>query len=222
MSQRLADTYTAEWFRARERYRAPYLAFARAIEELWHPRSLVDLGCGAGYILEWFLGLPGVPHPLYDRSGTVPRRAIPVWGVDGSEAVLAVASLDVRPFVAVADLTGPPLPALCLYEFVTCIEVAEHIPPHGARAFMEWFRWADRVFFTAAPPGQRGTAHVNCRPRDEWIGEFEEMGFRHDAAATETWRARARRLTSGCPWVVRNAMFFSRGTVSPTEGGRAP
>jgi SAM-dependent methyltransferase len=187
----LAEVYTAGWFRARAGYRRPYHAFARAIDRIWRPRSLLDVGCGAGYIVEHFA----------DR--------IPVLGVDGSASALAVLSDEAQAHCLLRDLTRPPDFAPH-HEFAVSIEVAEHIPATHVGAYMAWFAGAHRVFFTAAPPGQGGLDHVNEQPADYWRRRFERLGFVEEGDSAAAWRSIARSLTRACPWVVRNAMFFQR------------
>ena len=190
----LRDAYSEAWFRQRAGYRAAYGHFAAAIEQVWHPQGLIDVGCGAGYVVEHFAG----------RTGS-----IPVLGVDGSAAAPAVQSEAARRCCILADLTEPPRQDLGRYEFAVSIEVAEHIPAAGAEAFMRWFAGTRRVLFTAAPPGQGGLHHVNEQPPVYWRERFAAMGLAFDEPATQLWQAEARRRTSGCPWVVRNAMFFT-------------
>jgi hypothetical protein len=194
MTQDLAGVYPAAWFRDRAGYRGAYHNFGRAIEEIWSPFRLLDLGCGAAYLVEYF----------------APR--IPTLAIDGSRAVLDVQSAPARARTVVADLAGPPCTCVRWFEFVVSIEVAEHLPPQHEDAFLAWFRWADRVLFTAAPPGQGGRHHVNERPRAHWIGRFARMGLRYDQAETRRWQHHVRHELgeTGCPWVVRNAMFLVR------------
>jgi len=201
----LADAYSAEWFRRRAGYRAVYHRFAETIEKMWRPRSLLDVGCGAGYIVEYFAG------------------RIPVLGVDGSPGALAVQSDEARRRCILCDLTCPPPEDIRRFEFAVSIEVAEHIPAEHVGAFLRWFEGARRVLLTAAPPGQGGTHHVNEQPPAYWQGLFAARGFRLDVVETEQWRALARAKTRACPWVVRNAMvFLSRpGGTAPAEEGTA-
>ncbi|MCK4284350.1 MAG: hypothetical protein KAX44_08545, partial [Candidatus Brocadiae bacterium] len=67
-----------------------------------------------------------------------------------------------------------------------------------------------KVFFSAARPGQRGRHHVNCRPPEWWSARLRERDWMLSSALTAAWVAAARRRTGGCPWVLRNAMFFER------------
>lgn len=211
-----SETYTAAWFKARERYRPVYHAFAEAIEEVFHPTSVADIGCGAGYLLEHWIEDP-------------PRDArIPVAGVDGSQAARAAQAPCVRPYTWLADSTNfcllpPPFCQGYDLDLAVSIEVAEHIPAEHEAAFLSWFDGAQRVLFTAAPPGQRGTHHVNCQPPEHWIERFMALGFESDSRLLWAWRGAARRRTRGCPWVVRNATVFV-ATAGPWRHGirRAP
>jgi len=190
VAEKLSDIYCERFFRRRAGYRGAYHRFAKAIWEIWQPASIADLGCGAGYLLEWF------------------AERIPAVGVEGSEGALQVQSELARRHTTLADLTGPPLEAMRWIEFVVSIEVAEHIEPEHEDAFLRWFTWADRVFFTAAPPGQRGLHHVNTKPKEHWIERFGRMGLQYNEDETGKWVRRTRG--TGCPWVRRNAMFFER------------
>jgi SAM-dependent methyltransferase len=189
----LSDVYPEQYFRRRRRYRGPYLQFARAVEETWHPESLLDVGCGVGYLLEHFAG------------------RIPVLGVEGSPGALRLQAPEVRRRCVRRDLTEeePSQVALAL-EFAVSIEVAEHIPPEGEDAFLRWFAGARRVFLTAAPPGQGGRHHVNEQPPEYWQERLAALGLAPRPGPTDAWRKLARSRTPGCPWVVRNAMFFVR------------
>jgi SAM-dependent methyltransferase len=188
----LSRTYPEKWYRDRAMYRPAYHEFARAIEEAFAPESLVDLGCGAGYLVEYFAG------------------KIPVLGVEGSEAAFRVMSEKARGCAVPGDLTHPPPERVGEFEFAVSIEVAEHVAEEHARDFARWFEQADRVLLTAAPPGQGGNEHVNEQPPEYWHRLLGEMGFRYCPEATARWRALARAGTRECRWVVQNAMFFRK------------
>ena len=189
----LTDIYTEQFYRSRARYRAPYRAFAAVIEELLAPRSLIDIGCGAGYIVEYFAG------------------RIPVLGVDGSPGAKAAQPPEARKRCILRDLTEPPIHILSAFECAVSIEVAEHIPAEHEDAFLAWFAHARKVLFTAAPPGQGGTGHVNEQPPEHWIERFATLGLAHDPELTGKWKSLARRKArGGCPWVTRNALVFVR------------
>jgi len=195
----LAELYTPDWFRARRGYRSAYRVFAEAMYEVWRPGAVLDLGCGAGYIVEWFA-----------------ERGIPALGVDGSAAAQDVQPPLAREHSVVADLTRAPALDLARWPFVVCIEVAEHLRPADVDTFMQWFRRAERVFFTAAPPGQGGLCHFNEQPAAYWVERFEAQGLRHEPAGAARWQhlVASRVRGAGCPWVRRNAMLFARSSAS--------
>lgn len=194
--EELARTYDENWYRERIRYRPAYHEFARAVDEVLAPRSLADLGCGAGFIVEHF------------------ADKVPVLGVEGSREAFQVMSPKARSNAVCADLTGPPLPRLKQFESVVCMEVAEHIPEERVEDFLAWFTAARQVLLTAAPPGQGGNHHVNEQPPEYWQELFANIGLRYDPQRTSRWRALARAGTRQCSWVVRNAMLFSRGDAA--------
>lgn len=196
----LSRTYDIKWYEERTPYRPIYHAFARAIEQVFAPEGLLDLGCGAGYLLEHFA----------DR--------IPTLGVEGSSAAFEVMSPKAARNSLLADLTQAPPAEIRRYPFLTCIEVAEHIPEEELDHFLAWFAHAEQVLLTAAPPGQGGRNHVTERPPAYWKQRFRPLGFAFCRQRTDEWQAMARAFTRGCRWVVRNAMVF-RKEVSPDPNG---
>jgi SAM-dependent methyltransferase len=59
-----------------------------------------------------------------------------------------------------------------------CFEVAEHLTPELGRKLVRFLaQSAPLVVFTAAHPGQGGTAHINERPKEYWIKEFADAGM---------------------------------------------
>jgi hypothetical protein len=72
----------------------------------------------------------------------------------------------IRPF----DLAQPVVvePAKC--DLAYSFEVAEHLPPElGNRLVAFLAASAPTVVFTAAPPGQGGSGHVNEQERPYWV-----------------------------------------------------
>jgi len=188
----IADIYTHRYFRKRFGYRGAYHRFAEAILKTFRPASLIDVGCGSGWIVEYCL----------------PR--VPVVGIEGSVEAVRLMKPHVRRVVHLADLTRPPIPQVYDYEFCLCVEVAEHIALDDVPAFIEWITAGSHTLLTAAPPGQGGCHHVNEQPPKYWIDMMESRGFSFNEPATGAWRELASRLTPQAPWVVRNSMYFER------------
>ncbi len=161
--------------------------------EAFRPKTVMDLGCGPGIYL-----LP------FRRAGCR------VLGVDACQE--AGKLLGRKEFI-LADLTKPldlPRFDLCL-----CIEVGEHIQEGYSAVLVENCTVADTVFWSAAGPGQKGTEHVNCQPKDFWIRIFESFGFYYDKDVTSS----LLKKMSECPgikrvkWLLWNAMIFRKETT---------
>jgi hypothetical protein len=112
----------------------------------------------------------------------------------------------------------PPARFAHTFDIACCIEVAEHVPTiHADRLVGFLAALAPTVLFTAAPPGQGGTAHVNEQPPEYWTLHFA----RHDATRNDrlTYQLRRGLEQRNVPhdWLVTNLMVFQRnGNVSST------
>jgi SAM-dependent methyltransferase len=133
------------------------------------PGSVLDVGCGTGRSLEYFVA-----------------RGIDAAGVEGSARAIAKAAHPER--IIQANLNhGVDLGRR--FDLVWSYEVAEHIHPDFVGALMETFsRHGDRVVISAARPGQGGQGHFNEQPPEYWIERFGEHGYRLDQALTAELR----------------------------------
>jgi SAM-dependent methyltransferase len=142
----------------------------RAIE-LWHPRSVLDVGCGTGKVIDYLLE----------------RGISDVRGLEGSRP--AIESAKRSDLITQADLSKS-VDLKRKFDLVYSVEVAEHIPASGADSFVETcVRHGDRVIFTAARPGQGGLGHLNEQEPQYWIAKFATHGFALDEAATADLKA---------------------------------
>jgi hypothetical protein len=66
------------------------------------------------------------------------------------------------------------------------------------------------VVFTAAPPGQGGTGHVNEQPQSYWIDRFRAEGMEYDETWSREVATRFEREGVRSPWLVDNVMVFAR------------
>lgn len=122
---------------------------------------VIDIGCGEGWWAEEFthygcdiIGLDGDYHD----SHRLDDRFIP-------------------------HNVNNPLPEHLAgrFDVVICLEVAEHIQPKRAEAFVaELCSIAPIVIFSAAIPGQGGTGHVNEQWPDYWARLFHDNDFEVD------------------------------------------
>jgi SAM-dependent methyltransferase len=139
------------------------------VMELYRPGSVLDLGCGTGQSLDYFVD-----------------RGVDVVGVEGSALAISRARHPER--MRQWNLNRE-LDLGRKFDMIWCTEVVEHIHPKYVHNLMKSFsNHSDRVVMSAARPGQTGEGHFNEQPPEYWIRLFEGYGFRHDAPATETFR----------------------------------
>ncbi len=160
------------------------------IIDLFHPSSVLDVGCGTGTWLAEF-----VRHGVDD-----------IIGVDGGFADTAQLRIRGEQFRRVELEEGFDLNRT--FDLVVSLEVAEHLSPAAADRFVESLcRHSDRVVFSAAIPGQFGLNHVNCQWQDYWSGLFEQRGFSYfDELRWRTWGE-----GDIAAYYRQNIMIFAKG-----------
>jgi hypothetical protein len=171
---------------------APVMADA-VCSEFPDARSIADIGCGTGVFAAAFKrkGLR-VGACEYAAAG---RRWARSQGIDA--VPFDVATPGVR-------VPGGP------FDLAMSLEVAEHIPPHLADAFVDLIaRTADRIVMTAARPGQGGQGHINEQPQSYWVAKFQSRGFRHDAEASGRI-SRALQEGDASDFLYLNMMVFRK------------
>jgi len=135
-----------------------YARFADALVRLRAPENAVDVGCGSGLMLT-----------------KLAERGVRVLGLDGSRAAVRRAR---KTIPAVRANLEHGVPMVGRFDISLSIEVAEHLRPKAGPRLVEGLtRLSDTVVFTAAPPGQGGTSHINLRPRSYWVALFASQGF---------------------------------------------
>jgi len=144
--------------------------------------SIVDYGCGIGSYLQ---GCEGKEIKGYEISSHAKKYT----------------HKEMHRFIEYKDfLTITPK----RYDVCLCIEVAEHIDPHNSHKLVKLLtRTSDYIIFSAAPPGQEGTGHINCQDKEYWYKLFEKEGFILRGDYLESW--------AGAPdYVVKNLMIYEK------------
>lgn len=130
------------------------------IVELFHPRRVIDVGCGIGAWLAVF------------RDHGVAE----VMGVDGdyiNRRSLLIAEDEFVPF----DLRSP-LRLKQQFDLALCLEVAEHLSADCAAPLVRSLvSLAPVVVFSAAVPFQGGVHHVNEQWPAYWVERFNAEGY---------------------------------------------
>jgi SAM-dependent methyltransferase len=130
------------------------------VTDLIAPKSVLDVGCGSGAWSRAFL------------ENDVPS----LRAIDGDYARSSLL-IDDAHFTSVnlANFDGN----FGTFDLVVCIEVAEHLDADRAAGFVQLLcKHSRAVLFSAAPPGQGGTHHVNEQPLSYWVKHFAKCGYR--------------------------------------------
>lgn len=154
------------------------------------PTSVVDVGCGVGTWLRAF----------------VDRGITDVTGVEGAHIRGVPLEID-QSALAVADLGSGVLDLPRSYDLALCMEVAEHLPPIAAPAFVRSLTaLAPVVLFGAGVPGQGGDGHVNEQWQQWWSDRFAEEGYAaHDAIRPRIWAN-----PNVAWWYAQNTILYVR------------
>jgi len=172
------NLYGRNFFRVRRlRYRVKQLKLAAVLFKLWNPYTVYDLGCGIGSLLEGF-HLQGCEVSGSEYGYTHAKRYMPkairarTYQADATEMIYEQKTA---------------MEAAKKYNLVISMEVAEHIDPAGSQTFCHnLVRLCNsRIFLTAAPQGQKGTGHINCKSKEYWRKVMIDVGAVPDPAETE-------------------------------------
>jgi SAM-dependent methyltransferase len=152
-------------------------------------RSVLDLGCGAGWSTAWFQ-----------------KRVGRVIGVEGDLSALAVRKCD--PIVTHDYTVGPFVP-VDVYDLGWCAEFVEHVEAKFMANWMVTLQKCRYVCMTFATPGQGGHHHVNEQEELYWLDKFKAAGF--ECMTEET--ARMRSTWNGETWGRKTLTLFRNRIV---------
>ncbi len=137
-------------------------------------KSVLDVGCGFGYSLDFFvndLNLDGL-------------------GVEGSEKIASSSPL--KDIIKIHDYRDGNLDIDREFDLCWCCEVVEHIEEKYLDALLNTFTKAKYLCMTFAKPRQQGFHHVNCKPEGYWLNKCHEKGFIVDNSFTQELREKAQ------------------------------
>jgi hypothetical protein len=131
------------------------------LNEIFHPSSVIDIGCGVGSWLKIWQSEVGVKD---------------IRGVEGPYLSPELLQVD-KSLVSFQDLKAPLL-INRKYDLAMSLEVAEHLPASNAKQFVQTLTsLSDVVLFSAAIPGQEGTYHINEQAPEYWAALFNAEGY---------------------------------------------
>ncbi|MFB6199893.1 MAG: class I SAM-dependent methyltransferase [Candidatus Nanohaloarchaea archaeon] len=164
--------------------------FSAIFDELYHPESIIDFGCGTGRFLKYY----------YDRDREILglEKALTAF----EEAVVPRDNLKEH------DLRKP-YRAEKNFDLGICIEVIEHLPESSEEALLDTLTTnVDVLVLTAATPGQGGKHHVNEKPHEYWIKKVEKRGFSFMSEKTE--KVKQQLDVENMTYLEENLMVFEK------------
>jgi SAM-dependent methyltransferase len=145
----------------------------KAIFEVLHPVSVIDVGCAVGELVAYFC------HSL----------KLDAYGLDGSPACAAYFQAP-KDRLFIRDLRVP-FDLEQKFDLAICLEVLEHIEEEFAGGAVENLtRLSDTVVLSAATVGQGGVYHVNCQYQTYWYDKFSNLSFRYAGILTQRIKQR--------------------------------
>jgi len=129
-----------------------------AVIAMYHPKTVLDIGCGVGKSLDYFLS-----------------KDIDCQGVDGSR--LAIARSQNSEKIRQHNL-NIELNLGTLFDLVWSFEFIEHIHPKYVDTVLKTFsNHSDVIVLAAARPGQGGDGHLNEKDDQYWVQKFNNFGY---------------------------------------------
>lgn len=130
------------------------------------PVSVCDIGCSSGVLL----------YRLKER--------LPSLITDGYDYSVHTDDLVFEGKYAEMDLNTYAGGTKGVYDILVSQEVLEHVEPENTDRALQFITDlavpGTLLIFGAAKPHQRGTHHVNCRPKKEWIDLLQAKGWAYD------------------------------------------
>jgi len=161
-----------------------------------HPKTIVDVGCGTGALLERFRA-----------------KGCTVFGLERSDAALDYCrkrELDVLKF----DIGRDVLDLNRDFDVAISMEVAEHLPAKIADNYVALLTsLSNTIVFTAAHPGQGGTDHVNEQHPSYWKAKFDTLNFIFDETLSQQLQRDWKETGSVANWYYQNVMVFRRNVI---------
>jgi len=147
-----------------------FLGVANEIKERYNPFRVIDAGCGIGLLVDCLLSM-GMRALGFDSS----EYAVQEAHKQGLLHYVAPSSLEFMD-----DLKWHA-------DFVSCIEVLEHIPEDKANVCIKNLcnMSTQYILFSSSPDDLTEPSHINVQPEDYWLKLFNAHGF--EKVDTATW-----------------------------------
>jgi hypothetical protein len=184
-----AKHYTSSFFKGHEKgsYNSAQ-AILPLINNLLHPKSVIDVGCGVGVWLKVWQDELNVSD---------------IKGIEGAYVNDKILSIPAEK-VDIHDLKQP-YNSNKKYDLAMSMEVAEHLPASSSDQFVKTLTsLSDVVLFSAAMIGQEGTYHLNEQMPEYWAAIFDRFGY----APIDFIRPRVWNNKDVMYWYKQNTLLF--------------
>ena len=136
--------------------------------------SIIDVGCATGEFVQEFQ-----------------NRKIFAYGIEGSSQALDFIPERIKEDVHIFDLRTQITASFlnAKLNVALCLEVAEHIEPEYSDIFVQNLcNLSNYIIISAAPPGQKGHYHVNCKDPGYWEMKFSDFGYVRQKGDELIWK----------------------------------
>jgi SAM-dependent methyltransferase len=156
--------------------------------ERFHPRSVLDIGCGTG---DWLAE--------FQKCGI-----LKLMGYDGAWVPTQGRILAPECYGGIDFNAEMPPPGN--YDLAMCLEVAEHLEPAvGEKLVAFMCKNSGLILWSAAIPDQGGYEHINENYQEYWVHLFAAHGFRpFDLIRPHFWSNESVSF-----WYRQNALIFA-------------
>lgn len=140
-------------------------SFSRIAEQIiqdFHPKSVLDVGCAWGYLVE----------ALRDRG-------VEAYGIDISEYAISKVREDIKPYCVVGSISDKfPEELPDKYDLVITIEMLEHLTPEDGDIAIETLcNLSDTIVVSTTPDDFNEPTHINVQQPAYWVTRFAKHGF---------------------------------------------
>lgn len=167
---------------------------AQTLIARYSPKSVMDVGCGTGVLLEQFQS-----HHVLVQGVEYAKAALDYCRQRG----LDVESVDLR---QADQLPTPAIP----FDLVVSMEVAHQMPASCAKSYVAYLcRLGRTVVFSSESPSYVDRRSLNSQYPKYWIELFSQEKFRFDQKAT-TCLQNSWKEANVAAWFCRNVLIFER------------
>ena len=176
-----------------------YFLLSNIIMELWAPDSVIDFGCGLGWLLYYL------------------KKYFNIQKLMGIEPNLEIQYIDSD--TKLKEYVGESIYPISLkypihlkekFDVSVSLEVLEHMEDKYADVAIDNIcRHSDNVMFSAAYPGQGGWGHINEQPKEYWLEKFKLHNFNLQEEITNKVSLTLRNYGAK-PWYWTNIMIFEK------------